>query len=96
MACTSLNSYLAGIDIAAMKTTDHRILFQNADGSINMGVCLNDPDMEVYDICWLNYLAIQMNESLNRNEGLVFMDIELQTRSCFVELQRNGTFFKYI
>ena len=77
-----------------MKTTDYRVLFQNAHGSINMGVCLNDPDMEQYDISWLNYLAFEMNESLDRNEGLVFMDFELRTRSCFVELQRNGIFFK--
>ena len=76
-----------------MKTTDYRVLFQNAHGSINMGVCLNDPDMELYDICWLNYLACMMIESLDRNEGLVFMDIESQTKSCFVELQRNGTIF---
>ena len=90
----SLNSYLAALDIAAMKTTDHRVLFQNADGSINMGVCLNDPDMKAYDISWLNYLAYEMNESLDKNEGLVFIDNQLQTRSCYVELQRNGSVFQ--
>ena len=76
-----------------MKGTDHRILFQSGDGSINMGVCFNDPDVEMYDIYWFNYLAWQMSNSLNTNEGLISIDEELQTRSGYVELHRNGNLF---
>ena len=73
-----------------MKGTDHRVLFQSADGSINMGVCFNDPDMQIYDIYWFNEIAQEMTRSLIKNEGLISVDEELQTRSCYVELHRNG------
>ena len=83
------------MNTAALKGTDHRILFQSADGSINMGVCFNDPDIDIYDIYWFNEVAIQMTHSLGANEGLISIDEELQTRSCYVELHRNGNSFKH-
>lgn len=76
-----------------MKGTDHRVLFQSADGSINMGVCFNDPDMQIYDIYWFNEIAQEMTRSLIKNEGLISVDEELQTRSCYVELHRNSKLF---
>ena len=75
-----------------MKGTDHRILFQSGDGSINMGVCFNDPDIKMYDIYWFNNLAWQMTLQ-DTNEGLISIDEELQTRSVYVELHRNGNLF---
>ena len=41
-------------DIEALKGTDSRVLFQSADGKINMGVWFNDPDIEMNDIFWYN------------------------------------------
>lgn len=73
-----------------MKGTNGRVLFQNADGSINMGLCFNDPDIEIYDIFWLNEVAMEMTRRLIKNEGLISMDEELQIRSCYAELHRNG------
>lgn len=43
--------------MTALKDTNHRVLFQNAEGNINMGIWFNDPEIELYDICWFNYLA---------------------------------------
>ena len=76
-------------DIAKLKGTNNRILFQNADGNINMGVWLNDPDIELYDIFWLNAIAREMKKSLDRKEGLITVDEEMNIRSCYVELHRN-------
>ena len=39
-------------DIAKLKGTNNRILFQNADGNINMGIWFKDPDIETYEIFW--------------------------------------------
>lgn len=78
-----------------MKGTDHRVLFQSADGSINMGVCFNDPGVDIYDIFWFNEVAKDMALSLIDNEGLISIDEELQTRSCYAELHRNGDLFLY-
>ena len=50
--------------MAALKNTNHRVLFQNADGNINMGVWFNDPEIDLYDICWFNYLASLIEDSL--------------------------------
>ena len=78
------------------KRSDNRILFQNADGDINMGVCFNDPDINAYDMCWFGRVAIDMRNSFCWNEGLVFEDEEWQTLSCYVELHRNGYFHKFM
>ena len=71
-----------------MKGTHNRILFQNADGNINMGVMFNDPDIEIYEIAWFNLIAEEIEMSLFKNEGLISVDNNLGTQSCYVELQR--------
>jgi len=38
------------------------VLFQNAEGNINMGVYFNDPDVEWSDIYWYNILAKDIEE----------------------------------
>ena len=76
-------------DIVALKGTKHRVLFQNADGNINMGVCFNNPDIENYDLFWFTVLAKMMEHSLKQNQGLISVDRKLKTKSCYVELHRN-------
>ena len=53
-----------------------------------MGVFFNDPDVDLDEIFWYNQLAI--NLSLQKNQGLISIDEELNTRSCYVELHRKG------
>ena len=55
-----------------------------------MGVFFNDPDVELDDIFWYNTLAGAISDSLEQNEGLISVDEELNTRSCYVELHRKG------
>ena len=71
-----------------MKGSDHGVLFQNSDGTINMGIWFNDPDIEMYDICWLNVIAREIDRYLYSNEGLITIDDELDIRSCYAELHR--------
>ena len=73
-----------------LKESDHRVLFQNAAGNINMGVFFNDPDVDLEDIHWYNMLASMMYFSGVQNEGLIVFDEELNTHSCYVELHRKG------
>ena len=79
-----------------MRGTNDRVLFQSADGCINMGVCFNDPDVEIYNIFWLHEVAKEIARSTYENKGLVSIDRKLQTRSCYAELQRNGNVFKFM
>ena len=55
-----------------------------------MGVWFDDPDIEMEDIYWYNILAIEIKESFMKNEGLISVDREYKTKSCYVELHRNG------
>ena len=55
-----------------------------------MGVFFNDPDLDLDDIFWYNELALAISNSLGRNEGLISIDEELNTHSCYVELHRTG------
>ena len=73
-----------------MKEANVGVLFQNADGDINMGVWFDDPDIEMEDIFWYNLLAKQIDVSLLKDEGLVSIDQEYNTKSCYVELHRNN------
>ena len=73
-----------------MPGSKHRVLFQNADNNINMGVIFNDPDLELDDIYWYRVLAEEIGNSLTRGEGLISIDKQLKTNSCYVELHRNG------
>ena len=77
-------------DIVLLKGSDHRVLFQNAEGTINMGVWFNDPDVEMDDIFWYHVLTKAMHNSLALKEGFVSTDDELETMSCYVVLHRNG------
>ena len=73
-----------------MKGSNHRVLFQNADENINMGIIFNDPDLELSDVHWYILLAETMEKSLIKNEGLITVNRKLNTKSCYVELHRNG------
>ena len=76
--------------MASLKGSKAGVLFQNAEGNINMGVWFDDPDIEMEDIYWYNLLAMQIKVSLLLNQGLVTIDKEHNTKSCYVELHRNG------
>ena len=52
-------------DLEAIVGSNHRVLFQNADVSINMGVIFNDPDIELYDIYWYLVRVNSDDETLN-------------------------------
>ena len=67
---------------------NHRVLFQNEAGDINMGICYNDPILDVYDIHWFSVLELEMETSILKKEGLIMQDEEFETLSCFVELHR--------
>ena len=55
-----------------------------------MGVFFNDPDVDLDEIFWYSQLSCAIYESLAKNEGLISIDEELNTRSCYVELHRKG------
>ena len=74
----------------SLKEASVGVMFQNADNDINMGVWFDDPDIEMEDIYWYNLLAMQIKVSLLLNQGLVTIDKEHNTKSCYVELHRNG------
>ena len=74
----------------AMKGSNYRVLFQNAEENINMGIIFNDPDLELCNVYWYLYLAKMMETSLANNEGLITVDRKLNTKSCYAELHRNG------
>ena len=80
----------------AMKGSEHRVLFQNADGNINMGLIFNDPDMELNDMYWCVVLTQIMEKSLQDNEGLITVDRKLNTKSCYAELHRNGENYRSV
>ena len=84
-----LNSELVK-DIAALRGTSNRVLFQNVEGNINMGVWFNDPDVEMEDICWYNLLAKTIYNTKVENPELISVDYKLGAISCYVELHRNG------
>ena len=73
---------------SALKGTNHRVLFQNANGTINMGVWFNDPDIELDEIFWYSILTREMFYSFEQTEGIISVDKELNTYSCYVELLR--------
>ena len=76
--------------MALLEGADVGVLFQNADGNINMGVWFDDPDIEMDDIYWYNILAEEIEHAFEKNEGLISIDKKLHTKSCYVELHRNG------
>ena len=58
-----------------------------------MGVCFDDPDLEMGDIFWYNQLAKKMQASAFSYDGLLSSDAESGTLSCYVELHRNDINF---
>ena len=77
-------------EIEKLIGSDHRVLFQNAEGNINMGVLFNDPNVDLDDICWYNLLSIHIIDAMGKNEELITFDKESNTPSCYVELHRKG------
>ena len=80
----SLNSFLP----FSNDPGNHRVLFQNANGNINMGVWYDDPVRDIYEIAWFSTLSLEM-EKAGKTKGLISIDKEFKTKSCYVELQRN-------
>ena len=80
----------AAQEVIKLKGSDHRVLFQNAEGNINMGVFFNNPDVDLDDIHWYNVLLLHMVQfnSIDPSTGLIAFDEELNTHSCYVELHR--------
>ena len=77
--------------IPNLKKTNDRVLFQNAEGNINAGVCFHDPDIGLQELSWFNILAEQMARTLKDQplDGeLIILDEESGLMSCFAELQR--------
>ena len=80
-------------ELMEMVGTNHRVLFQNAEGNINMGVMFNDPNVELGDFYWYNNLAEQLEKcwmERGKNGELVSYDKKRGILSCYVELHRNG------
>ena len=77
-------------EVQKLKGSNHRVLFQNAEGNINMVVFFNDPDVDLDEICWYNAMARAIFHSLENNEGLISIDEESNAHSCYVELHREG------
>ena len=79
-------------EVVEMKGTSHRVLFQNAEGNINMGVMFDDPNVELSDLYWYNVLAKQLINSWIEERGvLVSYNKKRDTFSCYVELHRIGS-----
>ena len=81
---------LSPTQLLDMKGSNHRVLFQNDEDNINMGVIFTDPDLELHDLYWYVVLGQMVGESLAKNEGLITVDRKMNTKSCYVELLRNG------
>ena len=76
--------------IELLERSKHRVLFQSADDSINMGFLFDDPRNGTAEINWIQLLGAVMEHSVQQNDGLVFVEAELKTLSCYVELQRKS------
>ena len=72
-----------------MKGTKHRVLFQNASGSINLGLCFST-SINNYDLFWLSIVAKQMENAFEVSEDLISVDDRLKIKSGYVELHRNA------
>ena len=72
-----------------MKGTKHRVLFQNAPGSINLGLCFST-NIDQYDLFWFSIVAKQMENALERDEDLISVDDRLKIKSGYVELHRQA------
>ena len=73
-----------------LKAMEHRVLFQNADVTINMGAIFNDPDIELYDIYWYLVRVNSDNETLNILGCLNINEAELMFFRFFRNLPANS------
>ena len=73
----------------SLRGSKYKILFQNAEGDINMGFLFNNPRIQRADIYWFQVFGIAIQESIDKNDGLVTVDENWKTKSCYVELHRN-------
>lgn len=56
-----------------------------------MGVWFDNPNIEIGDIFWYNILAQEMSSMRStNNRRFISIDQEYNTKSCYVELHRNG------
>ena len=81
-----------------LKDSHHRVLFQNAAGTINMVQLFDHPDIELKDIAWFQILGqcmLQQYYSNHEKKSKRFIeikegdpDMEMKWMSCYVELHR--------
>ena len=55
-----------------------------------MGVFFSDPDVNMDEILWYSWLSYEMKVAIRNSEGLISIDEELETYSCYAELHRKG------
>ena len=67
--------------------SNNRVLFQNADGNINMGFLFDDPRNKMVERYLMQHIGLLMQDP--PNEDLVEVNHGLKTQSCYVELHRN-------
>ena len=58
-----------------------------------MGACYKDSMNNIYEIAWFSTLELDMETSIVKKEGLISIDKEFNTRSCYVELHRKASQF---
>ena len=86
-----------------MKSSHHRVLFQNASGTINMVQHFDDPNLELDEVAWFHILGecmlhtyknVRSSQKLIKlKKGLDPLFDEDEYMSCYVELHRGGLFF---
>ena len=77
------------IKMLTLKGSNHKVLFQNSEGSINLGFMFDNPSVQMTDIYWIHIIGSIIEHSLHQNDGLITVDSRHKTKSCYVELHRN-------
>ena len=83
-----------------LKGSHHRVLFQNATGTINMVQLFDDPNLQLDEIAWFHILSecmIHTYKNVQGSQKLIklkkgrdpLLD-ENEYMSCYVELHRTG------
>ena len=72
----------------SLRRGEYRVLFQNSEGNINMGVWFNDPDLETDDLIWYNILASEIYKNKIESKECFSTDEKFGTGSCYAELHR--------
>ena len=86
-----------------LKGSDHRILFQNATGTINMVQLFDDPNLELEEVAWFHILGecmLHTFKNVRSSQKLIKLKTgrdpnfdENEYMSCYVELHRIGSIF---